>query len=210
MRARKRAQERSDEHARTRTSTPRGGAARSDYHRGVNVALGLGAWIVEEGNYKDFETGQRIEVAVEFQFEECARADASAGSLEWVEGCQHDVVGLVTFVSPSLWVIVAGVQMYCDRPPPTGVTVGSAVRGRAYLGIDPFAYFERYAHDAQVPPIIYAWCVAKIRRATRGGWRELQRTNASVDDDGNAAYVLECELLPAPPKRSTITGIPQR
>jgi hypothetical protein len=35
---------------------------------------------------------------------------------------------------------------------------------------------------------------------------ETSRTDAWRDDNGNGDYVLECELVPLPPKRTSITA----
>ena len=181
--------------------------------------LGVAAWVFQDGNYGDFEAGQRIEAAIEFCFDAVERTDERGlpGST-LVEGSRYDLVGRVVVAQHDAWVIDAGILAYCDQAPPAGVSVGATVRGRAYLGVDPFTYFERLAHDARFPAMIYAWRMQRILRAARstsvsGGasatiWKQVEQTNAWVDDAGHAEYLLECDLLADPPKRSSETAIP--
>lgn len=188
----------------------------------MDLALGLSAWIVQDGNYGDFERGQRIEVAVEVYFERVEIVAAGTPACMRLEGAMHSITGAVTHVSPGVWVIDSGVQMYCDAPRPAEIAAGMMVHGRAFVGVDHFAYFERFANQPSVPPLIYAWRVKRVLRQTapfveidgvrrrapeESAWQEIERTDAWVDDGGYAEYVLECELLAESPKRSSATAL---
>jgi hypothetical protein len=94
------------------------------------------------------------------------------------------------------------------------------IRGRAYLGIDPFFYFERLYKRDSMPALIYRWKVAgidrqtapfipagprlQVRDASKLGWEAIEETDAWSDDGGHAEYVLKCELLHDAPKRERL------
>ena len=96
------------------------------------------------------------------------------------------------------------------------------VAGTAYLGVDPFSYFERFHNLQGMPDLVYTWRIESIVRQTapfidRGegilvrdpsklGWMPLDETDAWHDDNGFAEYVLTCTLLDVPPKRSSATA----
>lgn len=110
-----------------------------------------------------------------------------------------------------------GICAFNEEKPPAGLAVGDMIRGRAYLGIDPFFYFERLHKRVSMPPLIYTWKVTGIGRqtapfvpagprllvrdASKLGWEAIEQTDAWSDDGGHAHYVLTCELLPDAPKR---------
>ncbi|MEO7097340.1 MAG: hypothetical protein ABI175_29030, partial [Polyangiales bacterium] len=109
-------------------------------------SLGLAAWIIQDGNYGDFHRGQRIEVAVEFAFEDVELVAEGEPSARLLEASFHALTARVLHVESDVWVIDAGVTMFRDAAPPAGVAIGDLVRGSAYVGVDPFFYFERLAH----------------------------------------------------------------
>jgi hypothetical protein len=41
----------------------------------MRVSLGIATWIIQDGNYGDFTRGDRIEIAVEAEFEELTRVE---------------------------------------------------------------------------------------------------------------------------------------
>jgi hypothetical protein len=181
--------------------------------------LGLSSWIIQDGNYGDVATGDRLDAAVEFGFEDaltltevaspCARREADS---------VYDVTGHVVLVEPDVWVVDVGISVFNEHAPPQGLSVDDHITGKMWIGVDPFFYFERLGKRPSMPPLIYAWKVVEILRqtaphvpagprllvrdASRLGWETIERTNACSDDDGRADYVLRCELLPDPPRRS--------
>jgi hypothetical protein len=123
----------------------------------------------------------------------------------------------VVLVEPDVWVIDIGICVFNEHKPPKGLTVGDRISGRAYLGIDPFFYFERIGKRDSMPPLIYTWHVGgivrqtapfvpagprlQVRDSSKLGWQAIEATEAWSDDGGHAEYVLMCELLPDEPKR---------
>ena len=129
----------------------------------------------------------------------------------------HEVVGQVVHVGDGWWVIDAGVLAYRAEVPPANVRQGSWLRGKAYLGIDPFFYFEQLGHQVAAPALIYDWKIEKIdiqtaplievrprtfkRDPAKLGWKEIVKTDA-WEEDGE--YLLHCVRVGGPhlPRRA--------
>jgi hypothetical protein len=185
-------------------------------------SLGLDAWIVQDGNYPDLESGQQAEFAVEFYFPEPLELiEGGIPSARWISGTSYEISARVTAIIDRAWVLDCGIGIYRDDSPPSGVGVGDMVRGTVDLGVDPFFYFERLYATPGLPPLVYSWRIDEISRQTapfintghefvrdptKLGWSPVRRTNAWHDDDGMATYKLDCELLNVPAKRSTTTA----
>lgn len=185
--------------------------------------IGLGGWIIQDGNYSDFRVGEERAFALEFSELEPLdlvhdRNNASAAGLSHVKASTYDVHGHVIHVGGAWWAIDAGVLMFQERPAPKLVRVGSQVRGRCYVGVDPFFYFERLALEADAPALIYRWRIERIERnATpwvevrprffdrdwaQEKWSDAAKTDAWTDDNGRGDYVLRCTLLSTNPTKS--------
>ena len=107
------------------------------------------------------------EAAVEFEVEEAlALTEASVPSARCHRDSVYDVVGRVVAIEADVWVLDVGISIFSNRAPPRGLAVGDWVAGRAWLGVDPFFYFERLGKRASLPPLIYPWLVSEIRRQT--------------------------------------------
>lgn len=186
-------------------------------------SIGLAAWIIQDGNYGNFSVGDRAEFALEFYpaGDIDLVADA-APSATHVRECQYDVVGRVVHVDERSWVLDIGLLTYLYGPTPDGVVPGQTLRTSLHLGIDPFMYLERLRHDPNYPDMVYTWDVQAIRRETapyvlnRNVWVrdqtklgriEVPETDAWNDDGGHGDYLFDCDLVPVPPKRSSVTAV---
>jgi hypothetical protein len=184
-------------------------------------SLGLSAWIIQDGNYGEFRRGQRLELAVEFYFQEEPMLSGEAVGARHLDGCTYELTGRVVLAEQDVWVLDVGILVFQQLQAPRAWKVGDVVRGRATLGVDPFFYFERLAEDPAMPALIYTWDLARLQRQTaplveREGvferdetklaWEETAATDAWADDGGSAEYVLECELLDEQAKRSSVTA----
>ncbi len=184
--------------------------------------LDLSSWIIQDGNYRDFRAGDEVELAVEFAMAQPELVEPAMPSARLVDDSAYEVVAHVAFVSPEAWVIDCGILVYCDGVPPGGLEIDDWVAGTAWLGVDPFSYFERLHALDGMPALVHSWELLRIRRqtapfvevaprrfqrdASRWGWEEIRRTNAWRDDDGNAGYLLDCRLRDLPPKRTSRTA----
>jgi hypothetical protein len=179
--------------------------------------VGIDAWIIQDGNYPDFERGL-TEFALEFAFVEgVARTSETATSMAHIDGARHAVTGRVVATFRDAWVIDVGVLAFEERPPPTWAQPGVGCAGEIYLGVDPFFYFERLRLRPEFPALMYAWRIDDIalettpwrtrqiegrtirsREETQPSYRSVDRTDAWTDDGGNAHYVLEARMVGGP------------
>lgn len=189
------------------------------------LAVGLDAWIVQDGNYGDFRRGDRAAFALQFYAAHGLRVlgsgNATGRSLTHKGGALHEASGKVIHAAEGWWAVDFGVPVFREEPPPRGARPGAWVRGEVRIGVDPFPYFERLAREADAPALIHDWTVAKIEMQTapfvrvaggymtrdpaRLGWKEVARTDAWRHDGGRAEYLLHCERHDGPARR-TLAG----
>lgn len=192
-----------------------------------NWDVGLSAWIVQDGNYPDFEVGQAAEFALEFWLPEEVVGPASGRNISAnnLGNCLYDAVAEVVFQTAEITILDIGVLVYLETSAlKQSLPEGRRLAIRLGLGVDPFFYLETLSKIAEVPPLVYSWKILSILRQTapfietmpeagpligragqvrdpqRLGYEELLKTDAWNDDGGRAEYILRCELLPIPPK----------
>ena len=177
--------------------------------------IGLDSWIIQDGNYADFQRGQEAKFAVEFHPIRAAISRVRRRSVKRIERSHYRINSRVVFVSPEVWVLDFGIMAYQKRTPPPFAKVGSWVAGEIYLGIDPFFYFEDPHKLPGMPALQYDWRIKRIRLETtpwlstkrpEGGtlmerdktkesFREFERTDAWEDDERRGSYEMECERI---------------
>lgn len=192
--------------------------------------IGLSAWIIQDGNYPDFCVGQTAEFAVEFWFPADASIQASSGDLSTksLGEAIYDVVAKVAVSTAKIEVLDIGFLAY-RQPFSEAQSLpeeGSRIAVRIGLGVDPYFYFEALGKSADVLPLVYTWRVLSILKQTapfmnvgtdarqiltrdpdRRGYEEIAKTDAWNDDGGHGDYILRCELISTPPKRTSVTAL---
>lgn len=191
--------------------------------------IGLSAWIIQDGNYPDFVVGQSAEFAVEYFVKPNAgiRNSDAPISARYIDDSTYDVVAKPILRTPELSVLDIGIFAYCESPDSLeNHRLDQHLATTLNLGVEPFSYFETFAKNPSVPPLIYSWRILSILRQTApwlekkkdsGGsirvrdqtklqYVEINKTDAWSDDDGHGEYVLRCELLPVAPKRTSATA----
>jgi hypothetical protein len=176
-----------------------------------HLIVGAPSWVINDGNYKDFKRGDLRPFAVQFYAPN--PLDIAENRLpvsqESIDRNRYRILNKVSHVFSDWWVIeINGVQCFTQQRPPLGVQPGDCVRGEIALGIDPYFYVERLSHQPNAPALIYNWRLQKIEIQTapfitvdRGrvrdhtllGWREIDETQAALDDGGLAEYVFHCD-----------------
>lgn len=176
--------------------------------------IGLDSWIIQDGNYEEFIAGQEMEFALEFHPNNFAKSDIKVFSFKKIKGSLYKIRGQIVFSSKKVQVVDFGVLSYQENPPEKAVK-GSWIEAEIYLGVDPFMYSEELKKIEGIPLLNYKFRVAQIhlettpwlteidatgrksmlRDSTRESYRQVTRTDAWKDDEGNAHYVLECEPL---------------
>lgn len=185
------------------------------------LAVGLAAWIIQDGNYGDFSRGDPAAFALEFHaphgLEGCDPENPPGRTLTHAGGGRYDAVGRVVHLANRWWAIDFGTLAFKAEPPPRHVELGGWARGEVEFGVDPFLYFEQLAHDPDAPALIYDWTIEKIELQTaplvevrprwrerdqaRLGWKEIARIDAWNDDGGSAEYLLHCARREGPARR---------
>jgi hypothetical protein len=166
------------------------------------MRVALAAWIIQDGNYDDFEPGD-AEFALEFVPERLARLPSSpGGSYRASDSADlYAVNGSVVHCTERTWVIDVGVLAYSDVAPPPWVAEGVYFEGDLRLGVDHFTYFERLHERRGFPALIYSWRIDRIWVQTASAPpREVPRTDAWGPDlkDGSTTYLLDATPLTGP------------
>lgn len=191
--------------------------------------VGLEAWIIQDGNYSEFEVGREYRFALEFYPHDVVAAPAASSSsrLTHIGNALYEAVGTIVFCIDSAWVIDFGVPAFQDAKPPNWAKPGTSVRGRFYLGVDPFFYFERLKNEKGIPNLFRQWFVRRImlettpwreetdphgrkvftRDFTRESFIDVSSTDAWNHDSGRGYYILECEQRPEGEPRSACQGV---
>lgn len=187
----------------------------TDSHLDRQFEIGLSSWIIQDGNYGDFQAGDNAEFALEFYRESLEKSSLAQKTIERVAPAAYRINGEVIFSREGVWVIDFGLRAFQEHTPSIELKQGAFVSGVIHLGIDPFFYFESLYAVAGMPPLIYQWRIERILRQTapfietrsetgqriltrdpeKLGWKMIQRADAWSDDGGNAEYVLVCALL---------------
>jgi hypothetical protein len=180
------------------------------------LQVGLSAWIIQDGNYKEFEVGREYRFALEFYPDEIVvdPDQHSEPRLSLVGNAIHEARGTVLFRSDSAWAVDFGVPAYQEAKPPAWAKIGTSIRGRIYVRVDPFFYFESLKFEDGMPNLFRQWFVRRIllettpwrtatdaegrkvlsRDATRESFVDVPATDAWNHDGGHGHYLLECEL----------------
>jgi hypothetical protein len=179
------------------------------------LQVGLSSWIIQDGNYGEFEVGREYRFALEFYAPEIV-VDASpvdARVLAPLGNAKYKGIGSVIYGSDNAWVIDVGVPAYRQERLPARARVGSRVAGDIYIGVDPFFYFESLCALPGMPNLYRQWFIRRIllettpwletvdetgrtlrtRDESKTGYKEVDATDAWQDDGGHGHYLLECE-----------------
>ncbi|MEZ5921747.1 MAG: hypothetical protein R3C60_10400 [Parvularculaceae bacterium] len=178
------------------------------------LKIGLASWIIQDGNYGNFETGMRTEFALEFFSKNLTSLDEGAArtpSIMHIEDDQYRVVGKLVHVGAGWIVLDFGCVAYQSAVRGGTYHVGGWYKGEITISVDPFSYFERLCNQSDAPPLIYAWRIDAIemltaplveekgglrrRDTSKWGWKCVEKTDAWNDDDGHAEYILSCSML---------------
>jgi hypothetical protein len=195
--------------------------------RGVNERdsdewfVALDSWVISDGNYDNFEVGSARRFALEFWTEGLAGSASGPRHVAALGENRLEIRGEVVHARGGLLMLDFGLLAYREERRPTAKH-GDWLTGIVWLGVDPFFYFETYAHNDGVPAAIYSWEITGIWRQTAPrisvpmnvpagtamvrdpkqlGWVQLERTGAAPQDDISPEYLLRCRLQPVAPSR---------
>ena len=173
-----------------------------------SLNVGIDSWIIQDGNYEDFSVGQTAEFALEFYPRSMKASDCKSPSVTHLIASRYQICGQVLYQTEDVWVLDMGFLAYKEMEPPSYAKTGSWVEGEFYLGIDPFMYFEYLKNRPGMPSLTYRFRIDQIflnttpwietpgqvtvRDEKNESYREVSKTNAWGDDNGNAGYILKC------------------
>jgi hypothetical protein len=182
-----------------------------------SLNIGVSAWIIQDGNYDDFNAGQECRFALEFYPHSLTNSLDTSKSATHLKASLYQVCGQVIYETEQVWVVDFGFLAYQEAEPPKHVLKGGWVEGKIYVGIDPFFYFEGLNKLPGMPDLTYSFRIDQILLETTpwitskdesGGtvmsrdqhqesYKEVSATDAWNDDDGNGHYVFKCSFTPS-------------
>jgi len=174
----------------------------------MKIVVGLSAWIIQDGNYDDFQVGDTSSFALEFYCENIKR-EGCKKHYKKVTDSIYELCGQVIYLDKGSWVIDAGFLAYQDSRPPKGLKKGDFISSKFYIGIDPFFYFESLKRKEFFPDLTYKWKIEKIEIETTPfieqnntfvrdkrnvSFIDKDKTNAWSDFEGNAHYLVSAKV----------------
>jgi len=175
-----------------------------------SLNIGLDSWIIQDGNYPDFATGQKTQFALEFSPHSVEASESKSPSATHLKASRYQVCAQVAYVADRVWVLDMGFLAYQHIQPPEYARKGRWVEGEVYIGIDPFVYFENLKNLQGMPVLTYNFMVEQIllettpwltqkgitvRDEQNESYKEIAETDAWNDDGGNASYILKCVFI---------------
>jgi hypothetical protein len=177
--------------------------------------VGLDSWVVQDGNYPDFVTGQRTEFALEFADRGGLRPldGADEARVRWIGGSHYEVTAQIVHDKPNAQVLDFGILAYHFigiEDPTHQPRVGAWVTGEINLSVDPFFYFDQLADEQGFPALIYTWTVQEILQKvgdepphfgadhlhadTSQGFVRIEKTDVWRDVSTLPSYLLRCRM----------------
>lgn len=135
--------------------------------------IGLDGWVLQDGNYTDFEVGECRRFALEYRTERGLRVatdPAEPGYTPTDRRRCYSVSATVVRTPPNKArqqpiVLDFGLLAYNDltalddlEPP----SIGARLTGELYLSVDPFMYMDRFAALQDMPGMTYSWTIREI------------------------------------------------
>lgn len=144
--------------------------------------IDVAPWVIQDGNYPDFEVGRIVEFALEFDARKLTRSSNEGKLADHLDEANYEISAEVLALDErsrdSSWILDFGLRAYTNGSPPDNVAVGDRVAGNTLLMIDHW-YFETLGKSELIPELIYTWRVDQIlreagptRRAHLPGWGE--------------------------------------
>jgi hypothetical protein len=165
--------------------------------------IGLDGWVLQDGNYTEFEVGERRMFALEVATD---RPDALHPTDERQPRAAHtgadttyDVVAHVMLAvdrghGERLYVVDLGaVRAYTHhlrRADGRAVAAGDWLAGRLMVFVDHFSWMDAHAHEPGMPPLVHTWTVEAIE-ADETPWAPVEPGHPSYvgPDEGHPVRV---------------------
>jgi hypothetical protein len=177
--------------------------------------IGVSSWIIQDGNYPDFRIGDIVKLALECHPRRIIESSANSKQCTRLSASNYRVTAQTIFTQKNVFVLHFGLLAYDQAPPPKWMKSGQYVDADLYVGIDPFFYFEELYAIKGMPELRYGFGIRDIelettpwistvdssgrtimtRDESNQSFRPVAETDAWLDDNGNAHYVLKLERI---------------
>ena len=91
------------------------------------LVVGLNSWIIQDGNYGDFQVGESYKLALEFNGSALVHSSTRVMQCERKHASVYNVIAEVIFATPEVWAIDFGIKVFCEARPPRFVRSGDWV-----------------------------------------------------------------------------------
>lgn len=189
----------------------------------LKLDIWLSSWIIEDGNYDDFDVGETRKFAVEFWSPSCmTKTNECVLSLRQKENHSYSANGKITFATDDVVVIDCGVLTYSERRAEVQGKIGDFVTGDLSFGIDPYFYFGYLYKIPGMPPLIYQWQIDAIVQDTtpfiqgevcgRLGWvpdekrRSFKNVGTTRNNPAGSDHVRRCTKVDVAPLHKRLSG----
>ena len=176
-----------------------------------DIKIGIDSWIIQDGNYDDFKTGEQYQFALEFYPVNFSRAQNKIKKCIWEKGSTYKINGEVIYIEKDVWALDFGLKAYEESPALNGIKINDWIEAEIYIGIDPFFYFEDFSKIKNFPSLSYRWEITKIELETtpllevkpktferdknNESYKEITKTDAWNDFEGLAHYIFHCKIV---------------
>jgi hypothetical protein len=178
--------------------------------------ISLDGWIIEDGNYPNFEAGQAAEFAVEFWIPkgEVPQDSRQEPGVVLASDLLYDATAKCIVQTEQITILDIGILVYQSGPVPadTRFAIGDTFQSKLIIGVDSYFYFEHLRGTDGAMPLVYSWRIESIFRQTapfldigprlrgrdpsRLGYEEIQKTNAGVGDEEVPSICLAANYCP--------------
>jgi hypothetical protein len=124
--------------------------------------IGLDSWIIQDGNYRNFRTGQEARFALYFRPRVLLPATGGSPRIEHLHEARYLFNGRTLFRGDKVWVVDTGIVAYTEERSREIPAPDSWWSGELSLHVDPYFYFRDFARQPGIPPLIYRWRVERI------------------------------------------------
>jgi hypothetical protein len=160
--------------------------------------FGIDSWVIQDGNYPDFVTGQRADFALEFASRRGLTVvdEAPGPRVEWIADSRYEVTAQIVHDEPNALVLDFGLRAYRFigiEDPEHRSQVGAWVTGEINLAVDPFFYKDELANEDGFPALRYSWIVQEVLELSdERDPVPIEKTDAWGDLSTSPSYLLRC------------------
>lgn len=189
-------------------------------------SISLSSWIIQDGNYSDFHSGDHVAFAVECSgFGLLLPSPPPANgrpTAHLTDDDLYEVTGQIVHWTEQWQCLDIGIVSFCQQPPILPSRQGQWVNGWIDLAVDSYFYAAQLSLQPDAPPRIYDWEIEAIEMrvapyievaprikapdSQRIQWQPVNQTDAWHDQGGLAEYRLHCRLLDRRPRRSLMAA----